>query len=356
MLQRGLPRLAVVAVGLACCCTGITAVPTATASGGDAATSTVFACGSTGEAGADSRQVLDLFAVVKTVCCEQLNEHCDDKSVVPATCHTAGCARVVDLVEQSCAAAFGDGFLGAAFKPQFDPLVNMCRAAQTDPTPAYVISDPALQAVVTTTCHGRVIDGATSSFLTSRTGQDAIVLQAPEGMQLQATGELMHLPPHANIRFYDGATLDDLELGMLRGTSLDGRTFVSSKGLLRVMRVVDRDDAGLPLVFSLRIGCVCTDGADGCGVHGSCVNGMCKCDEGWSGGMCETIIDHCKVPMEVDCGAHGSCIDGVRRIWGIAARTSTRVMESSAEHMATVSTAPACARTDTPDRPANRRH
>eukprot|EP01046_Picozoa_sp_COSAG06_P065679 COSAG06_NODE_16237_length_1011_cov_2.644737_2_plen_106_part_00 len=78
MLQRGLlPRLALVAVGLACCCT---AVPTATASGGDAATSTLFACGSTGEAGADSRQVLDLFAVVKTVCCEQLNEHCDDKS------------------------------------------------------------------------------------------------------------------------------------------------------------------------------------------------------------------------------------------------------------------------------------
>ena len=98
MLQRGLPRLALLAVGLACCCTGITAVPTASA--GDAATSTLFACGSTGEAGADSRQVLDLFAVLKTVCCEQLNEQCDDKSVAPATCHTAGCARVVDLVER----------------------------------------------------------------------------------------------------------------------------------------------------------------------------------------------------------------------------------------------------------------
>eukprot|EP01046_Picozoa_sp_COSAG06_P035877 COSAG06_NODE_3903_length_4790_cov_53.937527_3_plen_182_part_00 len=130
-------------------------------------------------------------------------------------CHTAGCARVVDLVAQSCAAAFADGFLGVAFKPQFDPLVNTCRAAQTDPTPAYVISDPALQAVVTTTCHGRVIDGATSSFLTSRTGQDAIVLQAPEGMQIQVVGEMMDLSPHANVRFYDGATVDDLELGML---------------------------------------------------------------------------------------------------------------------------------------------
>jgi hypothetical protein len=94
---------------------------------------------------------------------------------------------------------------------------------------------------------------------------------------------MMDLSPHANVRFYDGATVDDLELGMLRGTSLDDRTFVSSKGLMRVMRAVDlNDDAGLPLVFSLRIGCVCTDGAGGgCGAHSSCVNGLCKCDEGY---------------------------------------------------------------------------
>jgi hypothetical protein len=246
------------------------------------------------------------------VCCDQLKERCDDKSLVPAACHTAGCARVVDLVEKSCAAAFADGFLGVAFKPQFDPLVQTCRAAETDPTPAYVISDPALQAVVTATCHGRVIDGATSSFLTSRTGVDAIVLQAPEGMQLRAAAEMMDLPPTANVRFYDGATDDDVELGMLRGTSLDDREFVSSKGLLRVMRAVDlNDDAGLPLVFSVRISCVCTDGAGGgCGAHSSCVNGLCKCDGGYNGGMCEIEIDHCKFPAEVNCGAHGSCIDG----------------------------------------------
>ena len=103
MLQRGLPRLALLAVGLACC-TGITAVPTASTSGGDAATSTLFACGSNGEVGADSKQIIDLFAVAKSICCDQLHEHCDDKSLVPTTCHTAGCARVVDLVAQSCAA------------------------------------------------------------------------------------------------------------------------------------------------------------------------------------------------------------------------------------------------------------
>ena len=65
---------------------------------------------------------------------------------------------------------FGLFSLWAAFKPQFDPLVQTCTAAETDRTPAYVISDPSLQPVVTTTCHGRVFDRATSSFLTSRTG------------------------------------------------------------------------------------------------------------------------------------------------------------------------------------------
>eukprot|EP01043_Picozoa_sp_COSAG02_P065622 COSAG02_NODE_9959_length_2064_cov_1.390840_1_plen_455_part_00 len=312
MLQRGLPRLALLAVGLACCTSGITAVPTASTSGGDAAASTLFACGSNGEVAADSKQIIDLFAVAKSICCDQLHEHCDDKSAVPTTCHTAGCARVVDVVEQSCAAALADGFLRSAFKPQFDPLVQTCKAAETDPTPTYVISDPALQAMVTTTCHGRVIDGATSSFLTSRTGQDAIVLQAPEGMQIQVAVEMMDLSPHANIRFYDGATADDLELGILRGTSLSDRPFVSSKGLLRVMRVVDLDDdAGLPLIFSLRIGCVCADGAgSGCGTHGSCVNSLCACDEGYGGGMCDTIVDACKAPIEVECGSHGGCVDG----------------------------------------------
>jgi hypothetical protein len=280
---------------------------------------TLFACGSNGDAFADTNQIIHLFEVVKTVCCDQLNEQCDDKSLVPATCHTAGCARIVDLVAQSCAAAFADGFLGVAFKPQFDPLVNTCTTAELDPTPTYVISDPGLHAVVTTTCHGRVIDGATSGFLTSRTGQDAIVLQAPEGMQLQVAGEMMDLPPTANVRFYEGATVDDPELGLLRGTSLDdrgdppqrdggSRTFVSSKGVLRVMRVVDRGDAGLPLVFSLRIDCVCTDGAEGCGAHGSCVNGLCKCDDGYGGGLCETESDPCS---GVNCGAQGSCQEGV---------------------------------------------
>ena len=282
---------------------------------------TPFACGSTGDTGADSKQIIDLLTATKSVCCDQLHEQCGGKGLVPTTCHTAGCSRVVDLVAQACAPALADGFIGLAFKPELDLLVATCGAAENDPTPVYIISDPGLQAADTTTCHGRVIDGSASEFSIARTGQDAIVLRAPQGMQLRVAAETMHLPPHANVRFYDGATVDDPELGLLRGTSLptneQDREFVSSKGVLRVLRAVDlHDDAGLPLLFSLMVECVCTDGADGadgadgCGEHGSCVNGVCTCDTGRSGGMCETITDMCKYPFEKDCGPNGSCVDG----------------------------------------------
>ena len=162
----------------------------------------------------------------------------------------------------------------------------------------------------------------------------------------------------------DGPTIDAPQLSpLLRGTSLPerekDREFVSSKGTLTVMRVVDlHDDAGLPLVFSLRIECACTDGADGCGAHGSCVSGVCTCDEGYGGGMCETIVDKCRFPVEVDCGAHGSCVDGSCVCESLSREVVvnmlTRVTESTAEPTEIVLTAFAIARTDTPDRPAQR--
>ena len=97
---------------------------------------------------------------------------------------------------------------------------------------------------------------------------------------------------------------------MLRGASLDTREFVSSKGVLRVMRAVDLDhDAALPLIFNLGVGCTCTGKhGDNCGAHGSCVSGTCQCDDGYSGAMCEHVDDPCDA---IDyCGAHGSCVSG----------------------------------------------
>ena len=73
-----------------------------------------------------------------------------------------------------------------------------------------------------------------------------------------------------------------------------------------MLRAVDLDDdAGKPLIFSLTIDCVCTDG-DKCGEHGQCVAGICKCFEGYFGVNCDSE-DPCDA---VDCGAHGHCVDG----------------------------------------------
>jgi hypothetical protein len=315
------PRLALclglVAAAAACCTRSATAVPAARGSDSGDTAAAPFACGSSGDAAADSTQVISLFSAAKSVCCDELGEQCEEGKPLPVTCSTAGCARAVSLVKQSCAAAFAsDGFLGTAFGPSLAAVFATCESVGADPTPAYVITDPELRAAPTTTCHGRVIDSAASEFLASNTGQDTIVLQAPRGMQLQVTVESMHFSPHGNVRVYDGPTIDDPQLGLLRGTSMPeqakDREFVSSKGALTVMRAVDlHDDAGLPLMFSLLVECVCSsDGADGCGTHGSCVNGVCTCDEGYGGGMCDTIVDKCKIPVEVDCGAHGSCVDG----------------------------------------------
>ena len=120
---------------------------------------TLFACGSHNDVSADTIQIIHVFDAAKSVCCDELHEQCDDSSsTLPnlphaRLCPGRGCRGA------SCAPAFAaDGFLGMAFKPQLDQLMAKCKAAEQDPTPTYVISDPALGAGAITTCHGRVID------------------------------------------------------------------------------------------------------------------------------------------------------------------------------------------------------
>ena len=45
-----------------------------------------------------------------------------------------------------------------------------------------------------------------------------------------------------------------------------------------------------------------------CGVHGTCTNGTCACENGWSGDQCQTAPeDPC---TNVRCGVHGTCTNG----------------------------------------------
>lgn len=307
------PRWAAIAAVTLCtdtrCLTA--AMPTATGSASDTA-STLFACGSHDNDFDNSKQIVDLFNATKSVCCDDPREECNGKDVLPATCHTPGCARAVDIVSRSCAAVLADGFLGKAFGSALEPLVSACSDAEIEREPTYVISDPGLHAASIETCHGLVIDGAGSTFLPSYTGLDALVLRAPAGVQLQLTVEALCLPKSANVRIYDGETNNDAQLALLQRSGHHGDTFLSTGGVLQVQRSVDEEDtAGMPLLFGLRIGCVCSaEGPNLCGEHSSCVDGKCQCDAGYGGPMCESIVDKCKAPVEVDCGAHGSCAAG----------------------------------------------
>lgn len=94
-----------------------------------------LACGTHGDAGQDSVQIVGLFTFVKTVCCDQLGEDCYSGGSLPDSCRLAGCAHVVDLLDASCRPGGGptggswvDPFLGQAFGPMLDPLITKCAA------------------------------------------------------------------------------------------------------------------------------------------------------------------------------------------------------------------------------------
>jgi hypothetical protein len=163
---RSSPRWAAIAAAIVACADPrriVAAVPTVTGGMGDA--STLFACGSSGDMAADITEILAVFKAAKAVCCDELEEQCDEKTLLPVTCATASCARIIDIVAQSCAAPIAaDAMLGVTFKDPLDKAVSLCHAAAEDHAPSYVITDPALQAAELATCHGLLIDGSGSEF------------------------------------------------------------------------------------------------------------------------------------------------------------------------------------------------
>ena len=118
---------------------GLAAVARAPAVGGGispaaaaaAAAAAPLACGTNDDPAADSKQVLDLFTFVTSVCVDQLGEKQYGGGRLPSTCKSAGCARVVDLVSSSCkpSGQWNDNFLAMAFGPMLDPLVQKCAAS-----------------------------------------------------------------------------------------------------------------------------------------------------------------------------------------------------------------------------------
>ena len=110
---------------------------TVSASGGGP----LLPCGTTGNAGGDSQQVLDAFNFVKAVC-GQVGEAVPAGAPLPTSCATAECQRAVRLVADSCASAFrADGFLKTAFGATFDAAAAVCAAAH----PADATDGPAVR-------------------------------------------------------------------------------------------------------------------------------------------------------------------------------------------------------------------
>ena len=110
---------------------------TASASGGGP----LLPCGTTGNVGGDSQQVIDAFNFVKAVC-GQVGEAVPAGAPLSTSCATAECQRAVRLVADSCASAFrADGFLKTAFGATFDAAAAVCAAAH----PADATDGPAVR-------------------------------------------------------------------------------------------------------------------------------------------------------------------------------------------------------------------
>ena len=102
------------------------------AGGGEGGGGPLLPCGTTKDASTDSEQVLNVFNVVKGVC-EQAGESI--QGLVPSSCGSAECQRVVQLAQDSCSLTFAtDGFLKLAFASlwtSFTEAAVMCERAHS---------------------------------------------------------------------------------------------------------------------------------------------------------------------------------------------------------------------------------
>ena len=294
-------------------------VPTALPAevGGEGESGPLLPCGTSGgsDPGGDSRQVLDVFQVVKGVCAQR-GEACPAGHILPISCGSAECQRAVRLAADSCSPTFAkDGFLKSAFGSYLDAAVAVCDAAPHSAdaqvwarealrlAPRYIAADSRCAACTSQrhaiTGHatvsqalvlqaqggGRLTDGmGTGGHNASFNGQDYAVVQAAAGQLAQLDLRVLWLSQRNNVR----VTVDGGEETLLQGTELPppgeggGRRFRSKVGgTIQVLLLVTDDPGSLSFV-SLAVSAACLD-AQGCGGHGQCIGGNCTCADGYSG-------------------------------------------------------------------------
>jgi hypothetical protein len=257
----------------------------------------LLACGTMGDDGANTEQVIGLLGFVKGVCVDQLNESYTS-GYLPQSCRTAGCQRVTKLLADSCASLLREGFIATVFRPLVDPLVRMCEASSAArPRPVrHALTDPSNFGYNFFITGRTLTDGmGAAGHNSSASGTNEVTLRAAPGQVAALTLETLWLPPGYRLIVYADSGADPLV--QLEGHALPpladgGRTYRAKApgGSLRVRAVGEAaaaSAAGQPVFFSLRVPCI--SDAVVCSGHGSCneATGTCRCHSGYLGAACE---------------------------------------------------------------------
>ena len=227
--------------------------------GGDGA---LVRCGSSNgvDPAKDSEEVIAAFSFLKTVCSVDMGEDQVPGAFLPSSCRTAQCSRAVALVNASCATAFSvQSFLQQAFRPEFEPLLQLCAEQHRQPmaTPVARISDPKLRTITMDNgCRGELTDGmGPGGYHSSTSGQDSVVFVAAPGEEVELVLKTLYLASADNIRLYANGDLGGDATVVLMGQVLpplmqSNRTFRSRGGKMAVLKVTGLGETGEASSFS----------------------------------------------------------------------------------------------------------
>eukprot|EP01046_Picozoa_sp_COSAG06_P000716 COSAG06_NODE_21_length_33796_cov_70.184853_5_plen_608_part_00 len=264
-----------------------------------------LSCHSSGDAVADLPMLAANLAFVQGVCCSQLDESCGLGESLPTSCGEPACARVVELVSETCGPLLSnpDCFYCGGFKEGLDSATHVCADVHAQRT-TYTMADPTLRLSPIVVSPGRLTDGMGVPGHWTATGQERVTIRAPAGQRVAFRLETQWLGSDDVLILYDGAD-ESKEMANLRGTVLPADPlFVSTGAEMRVLLVTADMGEGVVTSFSALFNFICEDDV-GCGGRGKCTEGRCDCPAGYFGDGCED--DSC---VWKKCGSHGVCERG----------------------------------------------
>ena len=226
---------------------------------------TGYACGTHNDYFDDLTQFAMLLQFAKTVCEGQLGEAPNKgNTVVPGSCFSSDCARLIHGVSESCATLMKDQMY-ENFAGQLRPCLEMCERDAFANGTIFPITDPRVQAAPITRCGGTITDGV-GVHNASLDNLDSVTILAPPGQKVRLNLTSMYLPIGDVLQLFEGNSTDGDPTKELRGTELNStdRIFTSTGRSLTVRSIHDTTrNAGLGMLFSFRIECICAGDSPG---------------------------------------------------------------------------------------------